>query len=133
MSFTEEENQLLDLGKIIQYLENTKAEEWCVDVVRTKGNTQNCLLGHLHNYGGGDEGKGGFVCGMFEEFYATTYMFYRINDGEHPKYQQETAKDRIIAYLKDLKSGDELSTGQLFEQEMREYDESNKSTCFPYI
>ena len=122
--FTDEENNLLNLDNIIKYLEGTKPEDWCLDVVRTKDNAQNCLLGHLHNYGGGDQGKGGFICAMFEEFYATTYMFYPVNDGEHSGYPQATAKDRVIAYLTDIKDGKQLSTGQLFEQEAKQYEES---------
>jgi len=122
--FTKKEEELLDLNNIISYLQNTTPEDWCVGRVRTKGNKQNCLLGHLHNYGGGDEGHGGFICDMFEEFYATTYMFYSINDGEHSDYPQKTSKDRIIAYIKDLRDGKQMTTGQMFEEEMKEYKAS---------
>lgn len=52
--------------------------------------------------------------------WATTFMIYPVNDGENPKYTQETPKQRCLAYLKDLRDGKEKNTRQL----MAEYEKS---------
>lgn len=113
---------LIDLDKIIEYLETTTEDSWCTDVLRTKDG-RNCLLGHLHDYGGGDAGFGSYVCDMFEEVFATTFMFFSINDGEHPNYPQETPKQRIVAYLKNMRDGKEKTT----QDHWKEYDEIIKN------
>jgi hypothetical protein len=95
---------------IIEYLEKTDDSTWCVDVVKTK-NGKNCLFGHIFDLGGSK------MMDMFEEIVATTYMVYPVNDGENPKYQQETPKLRCIAYLQDILDGKARSTLQLLEDE----------------
>lgn len=122
--------KLMDLDAIIPYLEKTTEESWCIDVCRTKEG-RNCMLGHLHEYGGGDEGFGSDVCELFEEMYATTYMFFPVNDGQHPDYQQDTPKERCIAYLKAIQSGDEMTTYQSMDYHMEQYknEEANKTNC----
>lgn len=99
------------LAEVVEYLESTSEESWCVDVVRTKDG-KNCLFGHLFDLGGSD------LMGLFEDSIATTFMVYPVNDGTHPKYQQPTPKQRCLAYLKDLQSGEEKTTYQL----MKEYE-----------
>jgi hypothetical protein len=101
------------LNDIINYLETTKEDSWCTDVVKTKDG-KNCLFGHLFDLGGSE------LMDWFERI-ATTYMLYPVNDGLHPKYQQSTPKERCIAYIKDLQSGKEKTTYQLME----EYDKKN--------
>lgn len=110
--------KLKNIDSFIDYLETTDDNEWCEDVVRTKGNEKNCVMGHLVNwYFGKDyEGKLEPVWSLFQEMWATTYMLYPVNDGENEKYQQETPKERTIAYLKDLRDGNEKTTSQLMEE-----------------
>jgi hypothetical protein len=106
------------LRDIIAYMENTEESTWRVDTVRGKDGS-NCFFGHLFNMGGGDSEKGGSrLWDYFEANYATTFMLYPVNDGQHPKYQQPTPKQRVIAYLKDLASGAEKTTAQLMMEEM---------------
>jgi len=105
-----------DLKAIIGFLERTDEKDWAVDVCITgNGGHQKCLLGHLYTYGGGDERteEANHICDWFFNFWATTYMFFPVNDGKHPKYQQHSAKERCIAYLGDLLSGKELSSNIL--------------------
>jgi hypothetical protein len=101
---------MIAINDIISYLETTPDASWCTDVVRTK-DQRNCLFGHLFEMGGND------LWDDFEEVYATTFMVYRVNDGNHPDYQQSTPKQRCIAYLKALAGGTELTTYQIMEME----------------
>jgi hypothetical protein len=95
--------------EIIAYLESTTEESWCMDVCRTTTG-KNCLLGHLFDLGGNS------LIDFFEELYATTYMFFPVNDGTHPNYKQSTPKQRCIAYIKDLASGKQKTTYQIMEE-----------------
>lgn len=92
-----------NLDKLIEYLDTTTPESWCLDVCGTEDH-QFCLLGHVLIFGGNR-----FV-DWFENRVATTFMFYPINDGTNKKYQQPTAKERCIAYIKDLRDGKEKTT-----------------------
>ncbi len=104
------------LQEIIDYMETTKEESWCVDVVRTK-DQKNCFFGHLVNMES-DPREGQFLWDIFEECIATTYMIFPVNDGENKDYQQPTPKQRVIAYLKDLRDKKTPTTQDL----MREYE-----------
>lgn len=106
-----------NLDKLIEYLEGTSSDAWLLGHCRTKDGSQGCLMSHVFDWGGGDDGQGGAAVAIFEECIATTYMFFPINDGEDPRYPQPTAKERCIAYLKDIRDGKELAVGALMEQE----------------
>lgn len=48
-------------------------------------------------------------------------MIYPVNDGESPnwmnyRYDQATPKERVIAYLRNLSAGLELTTNQIMDQ-----------------
>lgn len=103
----------LSLDSIIEYLEKTKEEYWYTDYCRSQCGTKNCLLGHLFEYGGGERGQGSNFVDFFEEQYATSYMFFPVNDGKNPLYQQKTPKQRILAYLRDLRDGKQKKTYEL--------------------
>lgn len=121
---TEEFQHLFNINSIISYMETTDAGRWTSDVCRTQDG-KNCFLGHLYEYAGGDENNkvANGIIDWFESAYATTYMFFPINDGKHPDYPQKTQKDRIIAYLKNLRDGKEQTTCQIME----EFDVTRKS------
>lgn len=115
-----EEKGLKTLDSFILYLEMTKPEEWAVDVVRTKDG-KNCMFGHLVDWYYGKEYDGNImpIWDIFEEMWATSYMIYPVNDGNSPKwmnfeYNQNTPRDRVVAYLKNLNQGKEKTTNQLF-------------------
>ena len=111
---------LINLDNFITYLEDTDEDEWCTDVVRSKANeSQNCIFGHLVNwyYGKGYEGEVSEVWFAFEEMWATTFMIYPVNDGEDAHYTQETPKQRVLAYLRDLNDGRAKTSSRLLEEE----------------
>lgn len=109
------------LPELIEYLKNTDKDSWCTDVVRTK-DKKNCIMGHVFSFCADEDGEhGGDGWDYFEEVWATTYMIYPVNDGTHPKYQQKTAKDRCLAYLHDLLTGNEKNTLQLMEEDWRKH------------
>ena len=111
-----------DLQSFIDYCEETRADEWCVDVVRTKGNKQNCLYGHLVNWyhGKGYEGDVTAIWDAFEEM-ASSYYVYPINDGKNPRYPQPTAKERCIKLLENYRDGKELWTWEAMKAESKKY------------
>lgn len=106
------------LDDLIAYLESTVAEAWCVDVVRIdgeqNGRTQNCVFGHIFDWGqlrgDGSDKAGNEAWQWFEEHWSTVYQAYPVNDGEVAYYQQPTARERSIAFLRDLRSGAVPST-----------------------
>ncbi len=119
--------RLSNLQPFIAYLEATTDDEWYVDKVRNADNTQNCVMGHLINWVHGKDYTGNIspVWDCFEEMWATTFMIYPVNDGESPswmnhRYDQATPRERVIAYLRNLAAGDELTTMQVMEQYERE-------------
>ena len=108
------------LDQIIAYMEGTSEESWCTDVVKTKDGS-NCFYGHLFDFGEGDEG-GSRLMDLFEETYATVFMLYPVNDGQDPKYPQATAKQRVLAYLCDLRDGKSKTTQELMAEEAASYE-----------
>jgi hypothetical protein len=99
---------------IIDYMEATPEASWEVGVVRSKDGTRNCFFGHLFEMAG-DDATGNLWWGYFEDAWATTYMIYPVNDGSNSVYQQPTPKQRILAYLRDLRDGKAETTWQLME------------------
>jgi len=108
------------LDTVIDYLRTTEVDEWQTDVVRSKDGTRNCFFGHLFAIGR-DDAQSNALWEFFEETYATTYMVYAVNDGTHPDYQQEHARDRVIAYLSAIRDGSELTTQQSMDEHERQY------------
>jgi len=104
------------LGEIINHIKYTNVSDWCKDVVRTKDGLKNCLFGHVFNMG--KDNKEANQWWDFMEMVATTYMVYPVNDGSHPKYKQNNPRDRCVAYLEDILSGEEKTTVQLMDEEL---------------
>ena len=101
------------LVELIGRLEKTDDSQWCVDVCRTKGGDRNCVMGHVFAMGGEDRKLSNQWWNWFEDFVATTYMIYPVNDGEHPGYKQDTPKARILSYLNDVLEGKRKTTWEL--------------------
>ncbi|QOD06126.1 hypothetical protein [Pseudarthrobacter sp. BIM B-2242] len=106
--------QLETLDPVIAYMEATAEDSWNLDTVRSKDGSKNCFFGHLFNMAPDDD-HANALWGMFEDLWSTTYRIYPINDGTNPSYPQETPKQRILAYLRALQAGDELTTEQSME------------------
>lgn len=111
-----------DLQSFIDYCEATTADQWYLHKVRNEDNTNNCLYGHLVNWYYGKDYVGNIspMWDAFEEV-GSSYYVYEINDGNNPTYQQATARDRCIAYLKNVESGKELWTAEAMERESKKY------------
>lgn len=108
--------QLANLDAVIAYMEATDEDAWRTETVRSADGSTNCFFGHLFNMGADDE-QGSALWNWFEELWATTYMVYPVNDGQHEKYQQKTPKKRMLAYLRALADGTEMTTEQAMEAE----------------
>ena len=104
------------LKEFINYLKRTNDSSWCLDVVKAKD--RNCLMGHLNDY------VLNKFWDWFEERVSSTYVIYPINDGESDKYKQSTPKERCIAYLENILTGDEDCT---YEGMRKEYEMSVKA------
>lgn len=116
-----------NMQSFIDYLEATTESQWYLHKVRNETNTKNCLYGHLVNwyYGKDYEGSISPIWDAFEEV-GTTFYVYPINDGQNPNYPQKTARERCIAYLQNVQSGEELWSEAAMEKEMAEFN-STKS------
>lgn len=113
------------LRDFIPYLEKTAEEDWCTDIVRSKDG-KNCLFGHLSNFcGHTNDQPVSPDFDWFEAHISTDYAVYAINDatgqGWTRKYHQPTPKQRCIAYMQDLLSGEELTTMPAMEKAMKEH------------
>lgn len=109
-----------ELAKIIEYMNETTEESWCKDVVRDK-NGGNCFFGHLSAMVGTDKAYSP-AWDWFEETWGTTYYVYPINYGFNPNYPQSTPKQRIVAYLENLLSGEEMNMEQYWDHIGKELD-----------
>lgn len=111
------------LDDVISYMEATDPETWNLDTVRSQDGKNNCFFGHLFNMGR-DEQEANRIWGWFEEAWATTYRIYPINDGQNPRYQQPTSKERVLAFLYALRAGKELTTMEQMEADYQAYIEA---------
>lgn len=116
-------NDFERLKEVIDYISETPEDSWQQDVVRSADGTKNCFFGHLFNMGE-TEAESNHLWEWFEWRWATTYRIYPVNDGTHPDYQQETPKQRVLAYLNALYTGDEESTCESMEGQSKEREGS---------
>ncbi len=101
------------LSRFIKYLENTTDDQWIIGRCGEPQMKKWCVMGHLFCWAAGpekDEGRATRIWNYFEGIIATTYMIFPVNDGTNPEYTQLTPKDRCIAYLKNIKKGEEKTT-----------------------
>ena len=119
--------QLEALDGVITAMESTAEEAWRVETVRSEDGATNCFFGHLFNLGGDDK-HGSALWNVFEEQWATTYMLYPVNDGQNPKYPQDTPKQRVLAYLRDLRDGKAMTTLDLWAEDARRYEEETAAS-----
>ena len=128
------------LDDIIAMVESTDEDAWQVDVVRSGDGNRNCFFGHLHAYGfqraagltvdivpqffrdrapevGAQDYFASQLWDWFECAWASTYAIYPVNDGTNPRYPQSTPKQRVLAYLRALAAGDEMTTMESMDAE----------------
>jgi len=131
----------ITLDDIIGMVEATAEDAWQVDVVRSEDGSRNCFFGHLHAYASqraahlaadsippffrerrpdltAQDVFASAVWDWFESAYATTYAIYPVNDGQNPSYPQSTPRQRVLAYLRALASGDELTTMEAMDRDL---------------
>lgn len=133
MSTFERHGITVTLDDIIAMVEGTAEDAWQVDVVRSRDGNRNCFFGHLHAYGtrlaahlpadtvpaffrerlpevNASDYFASQLWDWFECAFASTYAIYPVNDGTNPRYRQPTPRQRVLAYLHALATGDELTT-----------------------
>lgn len=108
--------QLRTLDAVIAYMEATPEEAWRTGTVRSEDGTTNCFFGHLFAMGGTD-GRGNALWEVFEEEWATTYVVYPVNDGTGTRYLQPTPRQRILAFLHELNTGQVMTTPQSMDEQ----------------
>lgn len=104
------------LDPIIAHMERTTEESWCEGVVRRSDTGQNCFFGHLHSMAPDDKAATR-LWDQFEASVATEFMVYPVNDGIDPRYPQATPRQRVLAYLADIRDGRAKSTSQCMEED----------------
>lgn len=103
------------LEEFLEYLKSTQEKSWCEKVTKTKDGRK-CVLGHVFDFGRAAGCSGNYAMDMFEEIYATSYMMFLVNDGDHPDYPQPTPKQRCISYFTNMMNGKEKTTQQLWKE-----------------
>lgn len=139
MNFTPEGAQeyLSDLSLLRDYMASTPVDSWNQETVRSSDGSKNCFFGHLFQHGedlvlaaGGTAERAqkfaNWLWEMFEDLWATTYVIYPVNDGTNPKYQQETPRDRCVAYLDALIEKREMTTHESMDHQFALWEASNK-------
>ena len=112
--------RLENLDAIIAHMEATAEDSWRVDTVRSKDGATNCFFGHLFAMAPDDE-HGSALWSGFENLWASTYMVFPINDGTNPRYPQATPKQRVLAYLRDLRDGNAKAAPELLEEDYQHW------------
>jgi hypothetical protein len=130
----------ITLDDIIRVVEETDEAAWQEGVVRSIDGTRNCFFGHLHAHasslaaslpqeiipaaylrGAPHLTAQDFVASRawewFEETFASTYVIYPLNDGPSKRYPQPTPRQRILAFLRALQSGFEMTTCESMDAE----------------
>lgn len=109
---------LPSLDDLIGVLEKTDpATWWAGPTFRSPDETQHCVLSHIFEMYGPDAME------LFEAGWSTQFCIGMVNDGENPQYQQATAKDRSLAYLRALRDGHEQTTMESMESMTRDSGE----------
>lgn len=128
-------SQLLrDLSSLRAHLAATDDGDWQTEVCRSADGSRNCLLGHVFEWGIAqrealgalgartrdltDDQLGSAAVQAFEELWATSYVYFRVNDGHHSRYQQATARERVLAFVDDLAAGHMLTTLESMDAQM---------------
>lgn len=115
--------RLAFLDNVIELLAATDPESWWPGpTYRSPDGTRHCCLSHIFEAFGSD--------GMdrFESQWSTVHVIGRVNDGKHDDYPQHHPKDRVLAFLANLRSGVEEDTEWGMEMEARFHDAQRAAT-----
>lgn len=107
------------LRDFIPYLEDTTEESWIDIIFANTDTSKRCVIWHFIGFVGQDNPDAKSSSNL--DWYEANVCFIQragceVNDGNHPDYQQETPKQRSIAYLKNLLAGKELTPMELMDQ-----------------
>lgn len=99
------------LDEVCDYLDATDRDSWWEGpTFRSPCGTKHCVLSHVFE----QMGERGFE--NFEYHWSTSYVIgARVNDTASPDYPQSHPKDRVMAYLNDLRQGFTLDTESSIE------------------
>lgn len=105
------------LVEVIAYLDGTDPNTWWAGpTFRSPCGTRHCVLSHV-------EARWGMTA--FDEFESTYATSYRIgsfvNDKPTDAYPQTHPKDRVLAFLRAMLVGDEMTTMESMEAEYEAY------------
>lgn len=102
---------LPSLAEIIDFLDATTPESWWAGpTFRSECETKHCVLSHIFE----EWGSAGFD--EFEDRYSTSYFIGgAINDKPSEAYPQPHPKDRVVAYLRAMLAGTEMTTHESME------------------
>lgn len=106
------EEYLTTLDDLIERLRSTEEQDWQTQTCRSDDGRRNCLLGQLFRIGeeAGDEDYSNALVEVFEDRWSTSFQYFPINDGTNPRYPQDSARDRVVAFLEALRDARELRT-----------------------
>lgn len=122
-------NQIIT--ELIKYLQQTRDNEWCINIVRSSDCKKNCIFGHIFNFGRyvnpdlDSDSAGSKMWDWFENHVGTTYYVYSINDGQNKNYPQSTPKERCINYLYNILLKVEKTTHKSMSYEFLKYSVIN--------
>lgn len=105
-----------DIDHYINKFEAIPEEQWCSWFQKMDG--QRCALGHCIspvNLGRWHANHATLVEPEAQALYSLSHgMIAMVNNGEDPAYQQPTEKQRVLAFLHDLKSAQDAA-GEAWE------------------
>lgn len=105
---------LPSLADIIAALDATATDSWWEGpTFRSPCDTKHCVLSHIFE----QWGARGFD--EFEDRYATSYVVGgAVNDKVSVAYPQAEPKDRVVAYLRAMLAGDEMTTHESMDAQV---------------
>lgn len=92
-----------DIDYFIKFYEEIPEDEWTTGVYHTKDGKKHCALGHCDTYTDSPvSSRKAFDLNQITTGVHRPFVPF-VNDGHDPRYKQETPKQRILAYLNDIK------------------------------
>lgn len=98
------------IEEVLELITPIPEENWCI-YHYTNNTDKCCMYGHIQRI---KRFNGDYDFNNFEDVELSDKIrnvglrhgirFVDVNDGDHPKYQQETPKQRVVAALNDLKN-----------------------------
>lgn len=114
MSSLHDPNAIALLNRVETMLQATTPDSWWEGpTFRSPCGTKHCALSHIAEQFGMD------AMDEFENTWSTSYVIgATVNDHPSERYPQAHPKDRVLAYIANLRSGVELDTWSGIDAEM---------------